>query len=235
MDSTAEYTVRDQDRMKRARRYFEWQFRLAQAQLGARVLEIGCGLGNFTHHLLDREFVSAIDVEPDCIAAHRARFGARANLASYCLDVVSPDFLRLRGDRPDSIACLNVLEHVRDDGAALSHMQAVLADGGRVVLIVPAFQSLYGPIDERLGHYRRYTKRSLTQMAERAGFRPSVMRYMNSVGFFGWWFNAHVAKKAAQSEMQIAVFDTLVVPVLSRAEALVEPWVGQSIFAVLHK
>jgi hypothetical protein len=103
------------------------------------------------------------------------------------------------------------------------------------VLIVPAFQSLYGPIDERLGHFRRYTKKSLTRVAERAGFRPAVLRYMNSFGFFGWWFNAHVAKKTAQSETQIAVFDTLVVPVLSRLESLLEPPVGQSIFAVLHK
>src|ERR1017187_650206 len=66
MPSSAEYTVRDQDRMKRAKRYFEWQFRMAEAQLGSRVLEIGCGLGNFTQHLLVREFVTAIDVEPDC-------------------------------------------------------------------------------------------------------------------------------------------------------------------------
>lgn len=235
MPSTAEYTVRDQDRMKHARRYFEWQFRLAQAQLGARVLEIGCGVGNFTEHLLDCERVIAVDVEPECIDAHRARFAGRTNLTSHCLDVTSPEFLLLRGERPDSVACLNMLEHVRDDALALAHMQTVLPEGGRVVLIVPAFQSLYGPIDERLGHYRRYTKKSLTKVAEGAGLRPVVLRYMNSFGFFGWWFNAHVAKKTAQSELQIAVFDRLVVPMLSRVEGLKEPPVGQSIFAILHK
>jgi SAM-dependent methyltransferase len=235
MHSTAEYTVRDQDRMKRARRYFEWQFRMAQAQLGERVLEIGCGLGNFTEHLLDRERVVGIDAEPNCIAEHRARFARRTNLVSLCVDVLSPEFPKLREHRPDSIACLNVLEHVQDDVRALAHMHAVLPKGGRVVLIVPAFESLYGPIDERLGHHRRYNRKSLTKLAERVGFSPRVLRYMNVVGFFGWWFNAHVARKTAQSELQIAVFDALVVPVMSRLESWMEPPVGQSIFTVLHK
>jgi 2-polyprenyl-3-methyl-5-hydroxy-6-metoxy-1,4-benzoquinol methylase len=235
MHSKAEYTVRDQDRMQRARRYFEWQYRLARTRLGARVLEIGCGLGNFTEHLADRELVVGIDSEPGCIAAHRARFAGRTNLLSLCLDVLSPEFPKLREHRLDSVACLNVLEHVGDDAGALANMHAVLPEGGRVVLIVPAFESLYGPIDEKLGHYRRYRKQSLAAVAGRAGFRPEVLRYMNSAGFFGWWFNARVAKRTAQSEAQIAVFDALVVPVLSRVERWIEPPLGQSIFAVLQK
>jgi len=235
MPATPEYTLRDQDRMKRARRYFEWQYRLAGIQLGARVLEIGCGLGNFTGHLVDRELVVGIDSEPDCIAAHRARFAGRENLVSLCLDVLSPEFERLRAYRLDSVACLNVLEHIPDDAAALEHLAAVLPAGGRVVLIVPAFEALYGPIDERLGHFRRYGKRSLTRLAARAGFRAEVLRYMNLAGFFGWWFNARVARKTAQSEAQIAVFDRVIVPALSRLEGWMEPPVGQSIFAVLRK
>ena len=233
--ATPDYTVRDQERMKRATRYFEWQFQLAEAELGKRILEIGCGLGNFTQHLINREFVVGIDVEPDCVAEHRKRFAGRTNLVSLCLDVQSADFPELARYRPDSIACLNVLEHVRDDALALAHMNAVLPPGGAVVLIVPAFSSLYGPIDERLGHYRRYTKASLAQRAAEAGFRPRILRYINSFGFFGWWFNARILKKTEQSETQITVFDTFVVPVLSRLEGWIEPPLGQSIFTVLVK
>ncbi len=235
MPATPEYTVRDQDRMKRARRYFEWQYRLARERLGARVLEIGCGLGNFTEHLLDRELVVSLDAEPACIAAHRARFAGRNNLLSLCLDAASPEVLALREHRPDSVACLNVLEHIRDDAGALANFAAVLPAGGRVVLLVPAFESLYGPIDERLGHYRRYGKRSLAALAARAGLHVEVLRHMNSAGFFGWWFNAHVARRTAQSAAQIAIFDAAVVPMLSRIERWMEPPVGQSIFAVLRK
>ena len=236
MAATAEYIIRDQDRMRRARRYFEWQYRLAKAQLGQRVLEVGCGLGNFTERLLqDRQFVIAVDVEPACIAAHRARFSARPNVVSHCLDMLSPDLLGLRADRPDSVACLNVLEHIEDDRGALTRIHDVLPPGGRAVLLVPAFQSLYGPIDQHLGHYRRYSKSSFQNLAKRAGFQIRDLRYMNALGFFGWWFNAHVSGRTAQSETQIAVFDALVVPVLSRLESLKAPPVGQSLFAVLER
>jgi hypothetical protein len=114
-------------------------------------------------------------------------------------------------------------------------MSAVLPSGGTAVLIVPAFNALYGPIDERLGHYRRYSKRSFVQVARKAGFEPRILRYINSIGFFGWWFNAKVLKRTEQSAAQIRIFDAMVVPLLSRVERRLEPPVGQSIFAVLVK
>jgi hypothetical protein len=111
----------------------------------------------------------------------------------------------------------------------------VLVPGGRVVLLIPAFEALHGPIDRHLGHYRRYTKRSLTEAARVAGLRPVEMRFMNFVGFFGWWANAKLFRREEQSEGQIEVFDKWLVPVQSWLEDRMEPFVGQSIFAVLEK
>jgi SAM-dependent methyltransferase len=232
---SSEWTVRDQVRMAHAKRYFEWQFTLAERHLGMRVLEVGCGLGNFTQHLIGRRLVVGIDIEPCCAEAHTRRFAGQSNLKSFCLDVLSPEFLQLRRYQPDSIACLNVLEHVRDDGQALAHMNAVLPPGGTVVLIVPAFECLYGPIDKKLGHHRRYGKQTLTRVAQNAGFRPRILRYINSIGFFGWWLNARILRRMEQSTAQIKVFDALAIPLLSRIERWIEPPVGQSIFAVLEK
>lgn len=232
---STDYTVADQQRMSKATRYFEWQSRLSEAQLGRRVLEVGCGLGNFTQHLLDREMVVCIDIETACVERLRARFGQRPNLVVMPMDALDPAFLALDKHAVDSIACLNVLEHIEDDQLLLARMHEILPRGGRVVLIVPAFDALYGPIDVNLGHFRRYSKQSLTKTATLAGLRPKILRYMNSVGCIGWWVNARVLRKTEQSEGQIALFDSVVVPVLSRLEALVEPPFGQSIFAVLEK
>lgn len=232
---SSEYTVRDQERMDHARRYFEWQFAMAEKHLGSRVLEVGCGLGNFTQHLTNRDFVAGIDVEPRCIEKHRQRFAENSKISSFAMDVLSPKFTELARFNPASIACLNVLEHIQDDRLALAHMNAVLPRGGTVVLIVPAFSALYGPIDQLLGHYRRYSKKSLAQVAGSVGFECRILRYINSVGFFGWWLNARVLKRTEQSTAQIKLFDSAIVPVLCRVERWIEPPIGQSVFAVLVK
>ncbi len=231
---SSDYTVADQQRMTKAKRYFDWQSDLSKAQLGRRILEVGCGLGNFTERLLDRELVVGIDIDPHCIQHHRTRFAGQPQIRSRVLDALDPAFLELRHERIDSIVCLNVLEHIEQDQTVLERMQQVLPSGGRVVLMIPAFMALYGPIDHHLGHYRRYTRASLIETAARAGLRPRDIRYMNTAGFFGWWLNSKMGRQQ-QSEAQIATFDNYVVPVMARVEGWVRPPFGQSLFAVLEK
>jgi ubiquinone/menaquinone biosynthesis C-methylase UbiE len=235
VSTSADYTVRDQERMQLATRYFDWQRRMTVPELGSRVLEIGCGMGNFTQHLLDRELVVGIDVENDCIQQHRTRFRQHSHIHASVMDILDSSFTELAKHRPDSIVCLNVLEHISDDYKALQHMYAVLPKGGRAVFIVPAFESLYGPIDANLGHYRRYSKTSMTKVAEGAGFRINKLRYFNSIGFLGWYVNARFLKKTEQSEQQIRLFDSKIVPILSAIESRIEPPFGQSVFAVLER
>jgi SAM-dependent methyltransferase len=221
--------------MSRATRYFAWQARTAKQHLGRRVIETGCGTGNFTRHLTDRELVVSMDVVEECVERVRTSFAGHPNMQFRHLDVQDPEFLRLKSLRPDTIVCLNVLEHVRDERLALEHMHHVLVPGGRAVFLLPAFESLYGPIDRNLGHFRRYSKRSWRMLAESAGFRVAELRYFNLLGFFGWWVNARVLRKEAQSESQIEVFERVAVPLMSRIEKWIEPPAGQSIFTVLEK
>lgn len=221
--------------MASAARYFAWQGRLALPELGRRVIEVGCGIGNFTRILLDREIVVALDVEPVCIERLKERFPDQPNLHALVCEPGSREFAGLARFRPDSCVCLNVLEHIEDDGQALAAMASILSPGGSIVLLVPACAALFGPIDRNLGHHRRYSRRSLAALAETAGLRIKTLRYMNSIGFFGWWMNAHVFRREAQSRMQIEIFDRFVVPWMSRLEELAPPPFGQSLFAVLRK
>jgi SAM-dependent methyltransferase len=233
--TTDEYTLLDQQLMGRAKRYFAWQARTAQQHLGNRVLETGCGVGNFTRYLVDRELVVGMDVVEECVERNRASFASHANIQFRFLDVQDPAFLDLKAVKADTVVCLNVLEHVRDDRLALKHMHHVLVPGGRAIFLLPAFESLYGPIDSNLGHFRRYAKGSWRKTAEEAGFRVRHLRYFNFLGFFGWWANSHVFRRQAQSASQIDFFDRFAVPLQSRVEGLIEPPVGQSIFTVIEK
>jgi SAM-dependent methyltransferase len=229
------YTITDQERMAHAANYFAWQGRLVAPRLGQRVIEVGCGIGNFTRMLLDREAVVAVDVDPACVARLRERYPNRPNLQAFVSDPSSGAFADLARFRADSCVCLNVLEHIEDDGRALGAMASVLAPRGVIVLLVPAFPALCGPIDRNLNHYRRYSRDTLAALADRTGLRVEKLHYVNAIGFFAWWINAHVFRREAQSETQIRVFDRYVVPWLSRLEAMAPPPFGQSLFAVLRK
>jgi SAM-dependent methyltransferase len=233
VDSAA-YTLEDQQRMSRAPNYFAWQHRLIQKELGRRVLEVGCGVGNFTATLLDREAVIAVDLQPECIQRLTLRYTGRPNLHVLVCDVLSPEFRELANLRPDSSVIVNVLEHVEDDVAALKAVAGVLTPGGVIVLLVPAFQALFGPIDKNLGHHRRYSRGAIRSLAERSGLRVRKLHYLNSIGFFGWWINAHILKREAQSERQIEIFDRYVVPPMSAIERIIWPPFGQSLLAVLE-
>ena len=221
--------------MSRAENYFAWQSRLVTRQLGRRVVEVGCGLGNFTGKLLDREAVIAVDSNPDCIQRLIERYPGRDNLHAFACRAGSPAFSDLARFHPDSCVCLNALEHIRDDRQALDGMASILGPGGVVVLLVPAFPALYGPIDRNLGHYRRYSRRSIASLVAATSLRIRKVHYVNAAGFFGWWVNSHILRRRAQSEKQIEIFDSYLVPVLSRVEGLVRPPFGQSLFVVLEK
>ena len=221
--------------MAKARNYFAWQGRVVRPHLGRRVVEVGCGTGNFTGNLLDRELVVAIDVEADCLKRLNRRYLDRPNLHVQLCSPGDAGFDALRRFQPDSCVCLNVLEHIADDRAALEAMAAILPPGAPIVLLAPAFPALYGPIDRGLGHHRRYTLHSLKRVARMAGLETVQIRYMNLPGFFGWWANARLFHRKEQSGMQIALFDRLLAPFVSRMESVVAPPFGLSVFAILRK
>jgi SAM-dependent methyltransferase len=221
--------------MRGAPNYFAWYARLVTPHLGRRVLEVGCGLGNFTAHLLDRDIIVAIDPEPECIERLRERYGNRGNLHAFVRGVLDPEFQNLAQFQADSCVCLNVLEHVDDDIAAVRALASVLSPGGTIVLQLPAFPALYGPIDKNLNHYRRYNRRMIRQLARDSGLIIRKMHYANFIGFFGWWINAHILRLEAQSSRQIEFFDRYIVPVASAIERVIRPPFGQSLIAVLQK
>lgn len=221
--------------MAKARNYFAWQSRMVLKEVGQRVIEVGCGIGNFTGMLLDREIVIALDKEADCVERLPMRYPGRRNLHVFCADAGDAAFGELDRFHPDSFVCLNVLEHIADDRKALSAMAAMLPPGGVIVLLVPAFEALYGPLDYNLGHYRRYTRRSMVETAESVGLSVKTARYFNAAGFFGWWANSKLFHRESQSQKQIVFFDRFVVPIMSRVERGLPPPFGQSLFVTLRK
>jgi hypothetical protein len=129
---------------------------------------------------------------------------------------------------------LNVLEHVEDDVTALSNMADLLWAGGRVILIVPAHGRLYGSMDRAIGHFRRYTRRSMAHKLERVGFVVEKQFYLNLPGMVGWFVNGRLLRQTVPPGGQLAWFNRIV-PVVSWVERRVRPPIGLSLVSVARQ
>jgi SAM-dependent methyltransferase len=137
------------------------------------ILDVGCGDGLF-FPLLAR-FGEPEGVEPDPLTRDPAASPAGP------IHPVPFDATFDTGRRYGLVLMLDVVEHLDDDGAALRRARELLAPGGRLVVTVPALPFLWTGHDELNHHRRRYTRRSLRRLAERAGVRPLELAY-----FFHW-------------------------------------------------
>ena len=224
---------RDLQQMADATNYLAWQFGMVQPHLRGRVLEVGAGIGTFTGRMAaSAEHVTALEPNRYCFERLTRDTRDLSNVSRYELSVEEFHATVARGRLFDTIVCMNVLEHIHDDAAVLTEFRSLIAPGGRLVLLIPAIPLVFGEIDRRLGHYRRYTKRGVRTLFGGTGWRDVHLRYFNIVGLIGWLWNTKILVKHAQSDHQIRVFDRVVVPVLSRIESIVPLPVGQSLLAV---
>lgn len=81
----------------------------------------------------------------------------------------------------------DVMEHIGDDKAFLDNINRLLVAGGRIMLTVPAFQSLWSENDVQLGHFRRYTLDQLSGLLARAGFKVTYASYFFSLVWAPMW------------------------------------------------
>jgi 2-polyprenyl-3-methyl-5-hydroxy-6-metoxy-1,4-benzoquinol methylase len=227
------YAADDLETMQEARRYADHVFRLVRPFFGSRVLEVGSGIGTMTSKLVEiADFVLGIEPNPNCVTRlqeamrNHPRFTLRTCHFEEC------DAAELTASRFDSVLCVNVLEHIADDAGALKGFKQILVPGGRVLIFVPAVQAAYGPLDAELGHHRRYSKRTLRAVFEKAGLELIRLRYTNPIGLAGWMYNAHVSKSRAHSLGQVRLFETLVAPWALPLERLAPPPIGLSLVAV---
>ncbi|HEY8599491.1 MAG TPA: class I SAM-dependent methyltransferase [Thermomicrobiales bacterium] len=228
--------VRELEAMALAVNYHRWTANVALPFLGQRVLEVGGGLGSFTQLLAGREHVVTIDNDPACTGVLRRRFQTNERIAVRDADILDDALPRsLQADRLDSAVCINVLEHIEDDRAALRNIYRALQPGGRFFLLVPAHPRLYGTLDEVVGHYRRYTRTEGIEKLCGAGFTVLRSRYFNSVGAVGRYVIGKVRRQQETGHGQVRFYDQRVVPVLSRMERLVAPPFGQSLVVVGRK
>jgi SAM-dependent methyltransferase len=79
----------------------------------------------------------------------------------------------------DLVLCCDVVEHVSDDAGLLETLRrSFLAQGGRLIVTVPAFQALFSAHDVALKHHRRYSLGEVENLLERTGFEVLGSGYL---------------------------------------------------------
>jgi glycosyltransferase involved in cell wall biosynthesis len=219
-------------RLARAPRFNAWMADTIRPYCGARVLEIGSGTGNLTRRLIPRKRYVASDVNPLYLQTLQNLEKDRPYLDTQLCDVTDPRTFPAANEAFDTVICLNVLEHVEDDRAALANVRRVLAPGGRAIVLVPRGEELFGSLDEVLGHRRRYSEAGLRDVAAAAGFAVKEVLRFNRVGTPAWWLNAKVMRRRSFGLLQVMALNALV-PLFRAVDASL-PFGPLSLIAVLE-
>ena len=228
-----EYGSHTLNRLSRAPRFNAWMGDLIRPYCGQRVLEIGSGTGNLTRELVPRTLYVASDINPLYVDALRGLMHDRPYLRVATTDVTKRETFPAVPGGFDTVVCLNVVEHVDDDRAALGNIRHALADGGRAIILVPQGPRALGTLDAALGHQRRYTETSLRQLAEETGFVVKEILSFNHVGWPAWWLNGKILKRRTFGLAQIMALNTLT-PLFRRVDGHL-PFPPLSLVGILEK
>jgi len=137
----------------------------------ARILEVGCGLGQFLYFLKQEEYVNhwGIDIGREQVDSCRRSV---TDQVEWVDDTRA--YLAQRTGYYSAIVFIDVLEHIEDEDLfpLLEAARGALTDTGKIIISVPnaacitSLTTLYGD----LTHKRLFTEGSLSQLLLAAGF-----------------------------------------------------------------
>ncbi|MGZ5684602.1 MAG: class I SAM-dependent methyltransferase [Usitatibacter sp.] len=230
--NAAHYPGKELEAMSFASNYHRWIVDEFAPYLGERVAEVGAGIGSVSELLLRKPIGHLSAFEPSANMypqlAQRLRGEPRAAAINGFFGAGQA------GEGFDSVAYINVLEHIEDDRAELAHARASLRPGGHLLVFVPALAWLYSDFDRRVGHFRRYAKPQLEQIATLAGFDLVRARYFDLAGILPWYVN-FVLLRRAMAAGSVSLYDRLVVPPMRLIASIAAPPIGKNILLIARK
>jgi len=198
------------------------------------VLEVGAGIGETTPYLIHDNTKSWLCLEPD----ERLFFITQKKIEergwSHCrtrqgtIDHLSPH------EKFDTILYIDVLEHIEHDKEELEKACSHLREGGHLIVLSPAFQSLYSPFDKAIGHFRRYSKKTLRAAAPEQ-MKEKKMFFLESTGMLLLMINRLFARKNYPSKATVAFWDRVIVPVSKFTDAISFYSLGKTIIGIWQR
>ncbi len=189
------------------------------------VLDFGAGNGEFARRLNSDEInVDCLEIDPNFSAALKTEgFKVFSSLSEIT-------------GTYEKIYSLNVLEHIEDDISALKTLHNLLATDGKIFIYVPAFMLLYSSFDKKIGHFRRYTKRQLSQRLKAGGFHITRAEYADSAGFFAWLTLKLIGKDGGEpNRKMIKFYDKWLFPISRFFDIFFNRIFGKNLLIIAEK
>ena len=100
---------------------------------------------------------------------------------------------------------------------------------------VPAFQFLYSDFDKDVGHFRRYSKKDITNLCSNYNLEINKLKYYDSIGFFLSLLSKMTRSNYKKNfEKKIKIWDSLI-PFSRILDKIFISYVGKSLLIVIKK
>ena len=218
-----------------ARRWKAYWSRVVGRYLTGEVLEVGAGIGANVRYLIRPGVRSLTLLEPDGDLLQRLQSRSwecsRAvpmHYAQGTLESLDP------AKRFDAIIYVDVLEHIEDDYSEVARAESLLCEGGHLIVVAPAHPFLFSEFDKAIGHFRRYTRKSLIKLTP-AHSDMVDCRYLDSIGLMASLANAVLIRQALPTASQIRFWDSVLVRLSTLTDPLLAYSLGKSVVAVWRR
>ncbi len=194
-----------------------------------KIVDFGAGIGT-----LSLIFRNKYKINPTCIEIDDENINYLTKRNFHTIKDIQLASLEL-----DAIFSSNVLEHIKDDLIILKKMNDHLKKKGLVYLYLPANMRLWSELDETVGHYRRYDKKSLIAKLKKAGFKVIKIYYADSLGYLAtlfWKIKNLIKKTKFTSRKSLIFYDKYIFPISRFLDNLGMKFIlGKNLIAIAEK
>ena len=230
------YGISTLEAISNAPAFNRWTYDLIQPFCKGRIIELGSGIGNISQYFLEeKKDITLSDLRENYRAYLSNHFSQyQPNVRS--VDMVHPDFNETYADligQFDTVFALNVVEHIENHALAVQNAGSLLKPGGCLIILVPAYGWLYNKFDKELGHFKRFTRKSLRAIFPKE-FHILQTAYFNALGIPGWFVSGSLVRNKEISSGEMKLFNKLV-PIAKAMDAITFDNIGLSVWCVALK
>jgi glycosyltransferase involved in cell wall biosynthesis/SAM-dependent methyltransferase len=221
-----------------AHQFFDWIVSEFQNDLGADILEVGAGIGTVALKLAQHAPSAQITAtEPALNLFEQLCERVKANPSIKPKSMTSQQLTFAEPETTyDTVVYVNVMEHIEDDASELRTAHALLRAGGNLCIFVPAMPALYGTLDYKSGHYRRYNRQSLARVVNANGFTITRNDYFDVAGLVPYWLMYRFLGVQTLGSGTNTLFNRVIVPASRATQRIIKhPPIGKNLILTARK